>query len=102
MRGHVLQPGIYDDETTRFIMWIIIGYGHKYFMYLLMSSAFTGSIIESKIALPTPTLGLLVKQLGMLMPIRVSSIPEKWKSQYTVHQVQENKQGTDKGYERGV
>ena len=26
MRCHTLKPYIYDDETTRGIMWLIIGY----------------------------------------------------------------------------
>ena len=41
-----------------------------------MPSAFTGNIMEGKIAFPTSTLGLLVNRLGVVMPIRFSVIPE--------------------------
>ena len=56
-----------------------------------MSSAFTGDIIEGKIAFPTSTLGLPVKQLSMGMPIRVSGIPENRKYWYTIYRAQGKK-----------
>ena len=49
MRGHALQPDIYDYETIRGITWLIIGYGHQYFRQSLMPSEFTGNRIEGKL-----------------------------------------------------
>ena len=91
IRGHSLQPDIYDDVTILGITWRIIGYGRQYFRQSLILSEFTGNIFKIKIVLSMSTLGLLVRQLHMGMPIRVNRIPEKWRSLYIGKQLQENK-----------
>ena len=63
-----------------------------------MPSAFTGNIMEGQIAIPTSTLGFLVNQLSMVIPIRVRGIPANWISRYTVYLTQEYKQRGDKWY----
>ena len=75
LRYCVIQPSIYDYETIEGITWIIIGDGRQYFKQYFMPSEFTVNIIEGKIAFSTSTLGLLVNQLSICMPIRVSGIP---------------------------
>ena len=57
--------------------------------------------MEGQIASPISTLGLLINQLSIGMPIRVSGISEKWKSQYTVYQTKGNKQVLNKGFSQG-
>ena len=100
-RGHWLQPDIYDYDKIRGITWIIIGDRLQYFRQSLMPSAFTENIIEIQITLPTSTLVLLVNQLSMDIPIRVSGIPEKWRDWYTRNRLTDNKQGSYKGNEEG-
>ena len=60
IRVHALQPDIYYDETIQGITCLLIEYGRQYFRHSLMSSDFTGTIIEGQIESPTSTLGLLV------------------------------------------
>ena len=75
--GHALQTYISDVETIRGITWLIIGDGCQYFRQYFMPSAFTGNRIEGQIAFPTSTLGLLVNQLIMVIPIIVKGILAK-------------------------
>ena len=75
MRDHSLQLDIYYDDTIKCIRWIIIGYGRQYFRQCLIPSEFTGNRMEGKISFPTSTLGFLLNQLSMRIPIRVSCIP---------------------------
>ena len=77
MRGNVLQLDIYDYKTIQGSTRIIIGYEIQYFRQSLMPSELTGNIMEGQIKSATPTLGLMIKQLRMGMPIRVSGIPGK-------------------------
>ena len=72
MRGHVIQPDIYDGATRHGITWLIIIYGHQYFRNDLMSSSSPGNITKSQITFLTSTWGMFVKQLSMVIPIRVS------------------------------
>ena len=88
MRGYVLQLDINVYETIQGITWIIIGDRRQYFSQSLMPLSFTVNIMEVKISFPTSTIGLLVNQLSMIMPIRVINIPENWRSQYTGYQPQ--------------
>ena len=80
MRVCEMQPDIYYDNTIQGITWFIIGYGRQYFRHSLMTSAFTGNIIEANFSFPTSELGFLVNQFIMDIPIRVRIIPEKWES----------------------
>ena len=101
MRGHALHSEIYDDENIRGITWLIICYGCQYFSQSLMQSEFTVNSMEGEIALPTPSLHLLVQQLSIFMPIRVRVVPEKCRDRYIVYWTHENKQGGEKGHGQG-
>ena len=57
--------------------------------------------MEGQIVFATSTLGFLVNQLSLGMPIRFNGIPENWRAWYIWYWTQENKQGGDKGYGQG-